>query len=69
MKNFPSIPPALIERLLELFPNRVPVMSDTDREVWAKVGEQRVLSKLRSEYARQNQTVLQGDQNVSSQQS
>lgn len=52
-KPFPPIPKALMERLEELYPNRVPSLKDTDREVWASVGAQAVLTKLRSEFTKQ----------------
>lgn len=49
----------LIDALTEQFPNRVPEISDTDREVWAKVGEQRVIDFLKRVYEEQNENILE----------
>jgi len=54
----PPIPRELLEWLEGIFPDRTPAITDTDREVWAKVGEQRVLTKLRHEYASQTKEDL-----------
>jgi hypothetical protein len=45
--NLPPVDPALVEWLERKFPNKVPRIEDPEREVWAKVGEQRVIQVLR----------------------
>lgn len=40
--------------LERIFPLKPPNPDDSDREVWMKAGEQRVLTKLRHEYNEQN---------------
>ena len=52
--NFPLVPRPLLERLEKVFKNEVPLFSDTNREVWAKAGEQRVLKLLRDHFNKQN---------------
>lgn len=44
----------VLEWLERIFPNSVPDIKDTDREIGARIGEQRVLRKLRHEYNTQN---------------
>lgn len=46
----PLLSPVLIEELRKRFPNQVPDISTPDREVWAKVGEQRLLAFLQAEF-------------------
>jgi len=47
-KRYPGVTKALIEWLEATYPNRVPSLEMSDREVWIAVGEQRVISKLRN---------------------
>jgi hypothetical protein len=44
----PLIEPALIEWLANIFPNKCPAESDTEREIWIAVGAQKVVRKLRA---------------------
>lgn len=53
----PPIPREILEYLERIFPDKAPDLSDSDREVWAKAGEQRVIRKLRAEFSIQNQLV------------
>jgi hypothetical protein len=48
----------LVEWLEDKYRDRCPKLSDTDREVWVKVGEANVVRKLRSLLDKPNQTVL-----------
>lgn len=52
------IPPELLQQLSAMFPNRVPDINTPDREVWAKVGEQRVIDWLRHQFNLQNENIL-----------
>ena len=45
--RLPPVDPKLIEWLAASFPNRVPAIDESEREIWAKVGEQRVIDRLR----------------------
>lgn len=57
MKN-PLVDKHLLDSLTEQFPDRVPEMTDVDREVWAKVGEQRVIRFLKRLFEEQNENIL-----------
>jgi hypothetical protein len=46
-KRLPPVDPLLVEWLERNYPNKVPGIEDSDREVWAKVGEQRIITQLR----------------------
>lgn len=45
-ENLPQVDDELIEWLQDLYPNRVPDIDSPEREVWALVGEQRVVARL-----------------------
>lgn len=49
----PIIDPRLIAYLDAVFPDQCPKMSDSDREVWAKVGTRRVVNHLKFIYEQQ----------------
>lgn len=51
--DFPYIPKALLDKLDELFPDKVPEMSMSDREVWSKVGARGVVRFLQMKYEEQ----------------
>jgi hypothetical protein len=57
--HFPPIPPALIDDLARLFPDRCPDSSMSDREVWMAAGAASVVRKLRLELARQENNILE----------
>lgn len=46
-KKLPPVDPALIEWLESKYPNEVPKLSDSEREVWVKVGHQEVIDHLK----------------------
>lgn len=53
--DFPAIQKALLDRLDEVFPDRLPkALTYTDRDVAIAVGTRLVIDKLKDEYARQN---------------
>jgi len=57
MAEYPPIPRALLEDLEQRFPPRYPdLKTDSDRDVWAKAGEGRVIQFLRAMYEDQNNT-------------
>lgn len=60
MTNLPPVDPKLIEWLEARYPNRVPDLADSEREVWAKVGEQRVISTLKQVIAKVIKENLRG---------
>jgi hypothetical protein len=51
--NLPFIPRDLLETLEDLYPDRCPDPSWSEREIWIKVGERNVINKLRFEYDEQ----------------
>jgi hypothetical protein len=54
----PNIEKALLEHLSEQFPDQVPDISLSEREVWARVGEQRIVRYLKMIYEEQNENIL-----------
>jgi len=40
----------LLEVLDKLFPDRCPLPTDTDREIWMKVGQRQVVDRMRAWY-------------------
>jgi len=56
--KFPIVDKVLIDALSEQFPDQVPELNDSDREVWAKVGEQRVIRFLKRNFEEQNENIL-----------
>lgn len=56
--RFPPVPQALIERLEEMFPNRLPQDPEPSEETARRIGQQDVIRKLRTEYERQSQNIL-----------
>ena len=52
--ELPYIPPVLIDALERKFPDRVPTLTDTDREIWYKAGQVHVIRYLRDQVTRQN---------------
>lgn len=57
-RPFPSIPKVLLDALNERFPERCPDVLWNDREIWLKCGERRLVRFLNSEFARQNENIL-----------
>lgn len=45
-KRLPHVEMQLVEYLARLFPNKCPAITDTEREIFASVGAQRVIAKL-----------------------
>lgn len=43
----PHIPVAVVDWLSEIFPDKCPSESDSDRAIWIAVGAQQVIRKLR----------------------
>lgn len=52
--------PALIEWLNALYPEKCPNPEDTEREVWMKAGERRVVNQLINKLNRTEDKVLKG---------
>ncbi len=57
--NFPLIPKPLLDELNHRYPERYPEMEWSDREVWLKAGERRVVRFLNEMYKRQNENILE----------
>lgn len=66
MRDLTSKPPAptpivtseLLEYLLERYPDRVPNVDDSDRQIWKSVGAVGVVRHLQAIYEEQNQNIL-----------
>ena len=56
--NLPVITDELIEGLDQVFPNRHPDLSLSDREVWYRAGQRYVVDYLFEQQARQKETML-----------
>ena len=48
MSQIPAIPQELIDWLDEMFPDKCPSLSDSDRQVWFKAGSRYVVDFLKS---------------------
>jgi len=46
----PALTQELINKLDKLFPDKCPLLTDTDREVWYKVGQRSVINYLQQTY-------------------
>ena len=46
----PALSKSLIEKLDKLFPDKCPLLTDTDREIWYKVGQRSVINYLQQTY-------------------
>ena len=56
--DFPPIPKPLMDKLDEMYPERCPESNQSDRDIWIKVGERKVIRKLLAEFKSQNETTL-----------
>lgn len=52
---FPPVDEALVKKLEELYPEKCPDISATDREIWVYVGARSVVRMLRAVYLEQQQ--------------
>lgn len=46
----PALSQELINKLDKLFPDKCPLLTDSDREVWYKVGQRSVINYLQQTY-------------------
>ena len=51
----PALSKSLIEKLDKLFPDKCPLLTDSDRDVWFKVGQRSVINYLQQTYDEQLQ--------------
>ena len=56
--SLPVITDELIDALSQVFPNRCPDLSVSDREVWYRSGQRSVVEYLIEQQLRQNETML-----------
>ena len=56
--KLPQITDDLIQGLDEVFPNRQPVLSFSDKEVWYRAGQRFVVDYLIEQQKRQRETML-----------
>jgi len=57
--KLPAIPEPLIRILDEKFPEMSPNPKDSEREIWMKAGERRLVRFLLDQYRRQNEIILE----------
>ena len=62
--DFPRISPELIKALDALYPERCPEPQWSDREIWMRVGERRVVRTLQRIFDEQNRNILEEKLNV-----
>lgn len=55
-EQIPDVPLEIVEYLDRVFPNSVPTLEMSDREVWASVGARTVVDHLRAIVARQEKS-------------
>ena len=51
----PALSQDLINKLDKLFPDKCPLLTDSDREIWYKVGQRSVINYLQQTYDEQLQ--------------
>ncbi len=56
--NFPLIPRQLLDELNHRYPERSAEAEWSDREIWLKAGERRVVRFLNEMYRRQSENIL-----------
>ena len=56
--SLPVITDELIDALSQVFPNRCPDLSVSDREVWYRSGQRSVVEYLIEQHLRQKETML-----------
>jgi|DEB0MinimDraft_10_1074344.scaffolds.fasta_scaffold30639_2 S-adenosylmethionine:diacylglycerol 3-amino-3-carboxypropyl transferase len=54
----PIVTKELLEYLLERYPDRVPSVDATDRQIWLSVGQVAVVRHLQSIFEEQNDNIL-----------
>lgn len=59
MDQLPVIPKDLLDALEQRFPERCPEPEWSEREIWMRVGERRVIRLLRRAYEQQQENVLE----------
>lgn len=57
-RNLPDLSRRLLERLDELYPDRCPDPSDSERDVWIKAGQRKVVNFLWDVFDEQNETII-----------
>lgn len=62
--DFPRISKDFIEALDALYPERCPEPQWSDREIWMRVGERRVVRALQRIFDEQNRNILEEKLNV-----
>jgi len=51
----PALSKSLIDKLDKLFPDKCPLLTDSDRDIWYKVGQRKVVEFLQQKYDEQLQ--------------
>ena len=57
-RDLPDLSRRLLERLDELYPDRCPDPNDSERDVWIKAGQRKVVNFLWDVFDEQNETII-----------
>lgn len=60
-RDLPDLSRRLLERLDELYPDRCPDPNDSERDVWIKAGQRKVVNFLWDVFDEQNETIITKD--------
>jgi hypothetical protein len=58
-QTLPFIPQDLLDDLNRRYPERCPEVDWSDRDIWLKAGERRVIRFLNEQFKRQNENLLE----------
>lgn len=64
MPPIPTITKELIEYLEAIYPDKAPKLNDSDRQIWATVGQVELVRHLRAIHDQQTETILENVTNV-----
>tara|TARA_S200002703_G_scaffold145784_1_gene140360 strand:- start:399 stop:602 length:204 start_codon:yes stop_codon:yes gene_type:complete len=57
-RKLPDLSKDLLDALNKRFPSRCPELTDTEREIWIKVGQRKVVEFLEDVYDEQHTTLI-----------
>jgi hypothetical protein len=60
MTDLSFIPQDLLNDLNNRYPERTPEVDWSDRDIWLRAGERRVIRFLNEQFKRQNENILEG---------
>lgn len=57
-RGLPDLSRRLLERLDELYPDKCPDPNDSERDIWIKAGQRKVVNFLWDVFDEQNETII-----------